>query len=651
MKFNINKIIISFFLIISIIFGLFIFFLIYNNRLKEQIIFFIFIVILYVLFFLFCITIFFFIKKRNIFLTTRFNYYIEKLVSTTGVGLIAYNEKEEIIWASEFILIHLEKNIIGKHILQISPEFSKEYKEGNQKFIFTQNEIIYEVILKPEKNIILFKEVTNEHTVLKEINNDRLIIGELAIDNYQQFQVMFSEEELFKIKYKVIKMLDKLVDKHNFIYKEHGNGRYLIITNQQELEKFIETKFSFLNNLRREFINNNRLSVSIGFGSGTSIINKLSILSKEALLQSQARGGDQVCISHIKKSPEYYGSKSELIASISRVRIKKVSNLLENKLNSNKIKKVIIYGHKNADLDSVGSSLGVAFLASLFNKPVYIQNSTFDDTTKKVMSSYLPAKYKKLFISPFTAKKISDKNTLVIVCDTSNMHNIENPKAFEDIPIDNIFVFDHHRIKSLPSKINNQNCYINPISSSTCEIISEVFKFVHIRVRPDIYIAQMLLNGIYLDTVKFTKTTTSITFHASSYLIENGADSKLASEILKPNEETRKIINKIYTNLQEIKPGHFLATYEGEVSQDVISLAADQILKTQGRKAAYVIAKIPGKNEYKLSARSIKINVQVIAEQLGGGGHYSAAAAVSNESLNIFKTNLIQAIWDNKEES
>lgn len=156
--------------------------------------------------------------------------------------------------------------------------------------------------------------------------------------------------------------------------------------------------------------------------------------------------------------------------------------------------------------------------------------------------------------------------------------------------------------------------------------------------------AQYLLDGIYLDTNTFKKQTSAKTFAAASILQKWGAQNDKSVDTLKFDEKVFKIVQELLANLQEIKKGYFLAYKDIEASTDIISIASDEILRVNGRKAAFVVAKLPGTKTYKMSARGINTNVQIIAEAVNGGGHFGAAAAETTENLNLFVDNIIQAI-------
>ena len=494
------------------------------------------------------------------------------------------------------------------------------------------------------------RDVTHESTLLKHYTNEKTVIGEIEIDNFQEYQTTLSQEEVFKAQSEVIKCLDELVEKYNISYWQHVNGKYVVFLNEETLKILTTQNFDFFKPLRNVKIKDGiQLSLSMGFGTGTSISNQLVLLSKEALLQAQSRGGDQVCVNRLGKQPIYFGSHSEGAKSVSKVKIKQMAYNLENKLNDKNIKRVIVYGHKNADLDALGASFGIVEIAKMFNKEVFIQNTTFDGTTKFAIKKLLSNKgVENIFISPQKANRLTHKKTtLSVIVDTSDLKRIENINLLNDKEVEensNIFIFDHHRVLTLPSGIKSENIYIDTTSSSASEIVVELIQFFKRFIKIRTSVAQMLLNGIYLDTMQFQKSTSARTFQAASFLESKGALSTISTNILKISEKWSKTIQKITASAEEIKPGFFLSVFKDDVDGDVLSKAADEILRVANRKASFVIGKVPGSNSYKLSARGVETNVQVIAENVGGGGHFSAAAAVSNEPLEVFKDNVIQSI-------
>lgn len=588
-------------------------------------------------------------KRENI--RESFDLYIEESISIAGVGLIVFNEAKDIIWISKFVEERVGKKIIGIKLNSLSKSFNEELQKNNPMFRFNMNGAVFQSQVDFIAKTVVIKDVTNEDMVMSQYISEKSVIAEIEIDNFQQLQVILPEEELFKVQTEVIKMLDDLVNSYNLIYLQYSNGKYFIYTNQSVLNTFIEEKFNFLDKIRAiKIMNGVSVSASMGVGSGSSQNKELIDLAKEGLIQALARGGDQVSLIEYNKKPIYFGSKSEIVKLLSKVKIKQISKLIEKIMNLDSIKKVIIYGHVFADLDAVGAALGMSLLAKEFDKEVVIQNNTFDSTTEMVLQKYFSKEEREIFVKKSKAIKMTGKSdTLIIIVDTADLSRIENDKSILGVDPENVFVFDHHRITALPKKIPSTNIYIDTTASSSSEIVSEVLQFVNKKIKPPKQVAQMLLNGIYLDTKQFGNSTSSRTFAAAAWLEYYGALSSISSEILKLPAQYSKLVSKIISLAKEVKQGYFVSSYGGEVPQDIISLAADEILRVQGRKAAIVIAKLPNKQEFKMSARGINTNVQVIADSVGGGGHFAAAAATSKEPLEIFKDNIIQAIISTKE--
>ena len=575
-----------------------------------------------------------------------FDYYVDTMVATTGVGLITFNEDGDIIWTSKFVNDRVERQLIGKNLDTVSSSFTKSYQNGEKRFEFEANKIRYEARVDYENKAIAIKDITNESIVLENYTDEKLVIGELEIDNFQQFQLILSPEDLFRIQSEVISMLDSLSEEINFSYRQYVNGKFIIITNNVSLRTLEKTRFNFLDHLRKvNVIDGIQLSASIGFGSDSVSQKKLASLAKDGLMQAQSRGGDQVGLISTIKKPEFYGSKSEIAKTTSKIKIKQVSSLLEKSLEDKKIKNVIVFGHLYADLDAVGAALGIAAIAQTYKKNVHIQNATFDGTTEKAMLALLSKEEASIFVKPSKIKKLLGlKETIVVVVDTAEEGRTEYPEFIEKVIPENLFVFDHHRVGSLNKNILQTNSYIDTTASSASEIVVEVIQFMKKTIKLPKPYAQMLLNGIFLDTMQFQKSTSSRTFEAAAFLEKHNALAAISTEMLKNSESDARLISEIVSIVKEVKPGYFVASYQGEVPGDIVSKAADEILRTSGRKAAFVIAKIPKSSKFKMSARGLETNVQIIAEAVGGGGHFGAAAAVSDEPLNIFEDNVNQAI-------
>ncbi|MEE3928192.1 DHH family phosphoesterase [Mycoplasmopsis ciconiae] len=578
-----------------------------------------------------------------------FNSFIEDIITNNNFGIITYDNDQKIIWVSSFIKHNLNNDPIGLNVKEFFENYIKNADDLLTKvsFQFNYKSNYYEAQVWPLKNTISIRDITGEMNIIKESNEQKIVIGEIEIDNYQLYQSILSEEQLFNINKQVINKIEKCAQEqgYNLIYRQYTNGKFIVICNEKTLELLQEQEFKNMLNFddTTTFGDQYQLSVSIGFAKGWLSLNDKIDQAKKALLQSKNRGGDQVTIFSNTSAPIYYGSTSVIMSDNSRTQIKLISNLLETKLKSKDVSKVIIYGHNYCDLDSLGSAYALWKIAKNYNKKAYICNITFDTTTEKVIQKYNLRKTD-MFIRPFQANKITDLNTVVIFVDNSAISRTDNPEAINNAKNENIFIFDHHRVGSSVDFCPRSNRYIDPNASSACEIITEIITFMEGKNEIDSTTAQMLMNGIYLDTGQFTKSITPRAFSAASWLESKGARGAISTEILKIDEKTSNLVNELLENIHEVKKGYFLAYKDIEVSNDTISIAADEILKISGRVAGFVVAKQAGTNNYKLSARGIKTNVQIICEAVGGGGHFGTAAAVTNEPLDIFIDNIKQAI-------
>ncbi len=580
-----------------------------------------------------------------------FEHYVEEMVSEAGVGVLIFNTVGIIIYASQFLIERFNSTLIGKNIDDLDEKFTELLFGKDKEFNYINGDITYEVKIDTKNNAIIFKDISSKMSILNQYKSEKTIIGELEIDNFQEYQNILPEEELFQIQSTIIKLLDSLVEEYNVIYRQYVNGKFIIISDEETLTTLADNNFDMFTKLSKSIsISGVKLTVSAGFGAESSVAKDLMSLAKEAISRSHARGGGQVTIAYPNKDYKYFGATSESVAVTSRVKVSQISKILAAKLKDNKIKNVLIYGHSVADLDALGSAYGLYEMAKTFKKKAHIVLGSIDKTSKQALK-HLGINKKEVFLKPTQISKFTKASTVVILTDVADPKRTDNEDALKGYPQDNLFVFDHHRVTSTPAEVLKTNTYIDSSASSASEIISEVMQFSKINIKLSKIGAQLLLSGIYLDTKQFEKQTSSRTFAAASWLESFGAEASISSDLLKLPEEQTKLINKILNNLIEVKPGFYMASYDGEAESDVVSVAADEILRTSGRKAAFVIAKVPGKKQYKMSARSIDQNVQIIAEAVGGGGHFGASAAVSEESLEIFKDNIIQAIVSVKNES
>ncbi|MDD1371314.1 DHH family phosphoesterase [Metamycoplasma hyosynoviae] len=587
------------------------------------------------------------LNKYNYKITKGVNFYIENEISKYGMGSILFLDNGRIIWISDFIQNRFTRKIIGKNIKDV---FKIDFLKETNDFEYEYDNFKYEIHVLYEKNMLIFKDITIRSNIINDYKDQRVVFGEINIDNINLFQSNYSADEVFKIYSLVINILENLSKKYDFVYRQYENGKFFIITNFQTLQLFEQEEFGFFTEENFVYDEQKSVSISAGFAYGILEYNVLGALAKEALLQSQTRGGNQITVLTKDSKPKHYGSHSEISINISRTNVKLIAQILIDKISSDQIKNVVIYGHKNADLDAIGSAYAIYTLAKSFGKEAYIQNNIFDDTGKRQVDK-LFANTPDVFVTPKFAQTITNENTLVILTDVCDEERIENKKAFKGALKNNIIVIDHHRILTMPTYAYINNIYIDSTASSASEIITEIIALTNNKDRLTLTATQLLLDGIYLDTNNLKKHTSSKTFYACSLLEQWGASVEKSTACLKISEEIDIKVKKLIENLQEVKPGYFLSYADIEVSNDIIAIASEEILKIEGRKASFVVGKLEKTNIYKLSARGYNTNVQIIAEAVNGGGHFSSSAAESTEEIEVFVDNIKQAIVSVKNEN
>lgn len=597
------------------------------------------------------------LNNKNKLIDKGINYYVENLVSEMSIGIIIFRPNGEALWVSSFIEERFGDKIINETLKYFNEDIDFLKKFKNFSKIFKKNEYVYRLNFVAQEMVLIVKDITQEFSATHFYEVEKPVIGEVEIDNYQLFRASFSDDEMFNIQTVIKRLFDNLIEKYNLTYRQYSDGKFIIMTNRNNLNKMILSNFKDFEIANDMMMGRARLSLSIGFGCDTSNYGQLIDMSKDALFQSQTRGGDQITIISTIEKTKRFGSKSEISVVKSRTRIKNTANNLKLKLSDKRIKNVVIYGHKFADLDAIGASYALYEVARSLGKNTFIQNVTFDTTGQKAIKKYLK-NYEYIFVSKSKIKSFDKDSTVVIIVDCSESLRVENPNIFNEVKGENLFIFDHHRVSKLDDIVQNLNTYIESTASSASEIITELIQFNEYQKHITKLGAQMLLNGIFLDTNQFRKSTSSRTFAAASLLEDWGASIEETLILMKIPTETNEKIMRIVSQSKEIKPGYWLSYTNEVIPIDVVSIAADEILKIEGRKASFVVAQLPKTSSsssavYKLSARSIGVNVQLIAEAVGGGGHFNAAAATSdssaNESLEAFVDNIIQAIISSKE--
>lgn len=429
-----------------------------------------------------------------------------------------------------------------------------------------------------------------------------------------------------------------------------SNGRFLFVTDDAHIEEAKQKRFRVLDSVRE--IKNTRktmsATVSIGVGRGSSSVAESERWARQALEMALGRGGDQVAVMQGGDTYEFFGGLSKGVEKRDKVRTRVIAATLTDHVSASD--RVLIMGHANSDLDSVGSAVGMwAAVRKGLDKQAHIvinRGSTLAGTLVDLVDDSYPGE--EIFISPAEAMSLATDRSLLIVVDTHSVNYVESRELLERVH--RVVIIDHHRMMVTHIK-NALIFYHEPYASSASEMVTELVQYIRSSAidRVD---AQALLAGISLDTKNFVLRTGVRTFEASAYLRRRGADTVTVKKLFSNSLDSYKRKAQLVSGA-EIYKGCAIATTSWELDDMRVAAAqaADELLSIQGVKASFVLYKMGG--DVSMSARSLgDVNVQLILEVFGGGGHFTMAGAqLKNVSVGEARRQLIRALDEKLEET
>ena len=492
--------------------------------------------------------------------------------------------------------------------------------------------------------MLYFTENTDLIHLQERYNSRQTAVAEIAIDSYQEIFQSSGESVINSISVELAKIFDKWLTDTNAVIKKLVRDRYILILEEDALTKLAQEKFSVLNQVKRISVGNRiPVTLSIGIGAhGESVLENYQAAS-EALELALSRGGDQTVVRDGGKDA-YYGGSSMDLESLSKVKARIVADLLKKEIQKSSC--VLIMGHKVGDMDSLGSALCVyracQFLGVKSKIILNEGNPAINNMLRRLQTS---PEYADLFINTSYALNLVDDDLLAVVVDTSRQAMTECPKLLDYAP--RIAVIDHHRKASDYIK-NTVLDYTESYASSTGELMIEVLQYLIPHVSIPVMEAEAIYAGILVDTKNFTFKTGTRTFQVASYLKSQGVDTVAVRQYFQPDMETYALVSGVTASVKLIKNRIAIAYCPDNVKNQklVTAMAADQLLNIAGVDASFVLCEI--NENIAISARSLgEINVQVILEKMGGGGHLIAAAAVlNNASLDFAERELVKNIME-----
>lgn len=584
--------------------------------------------------------------------------FIAKLNESVGVA------ENEIMYYSETPAVIVDEDYV---VLWCNREFSSQLIDDHEIFgtdiaraldldikeLFTDritkteyNGKLYKVSSIPvEKNdtkliYISFTDISEFAELFSKYKRTRPSVILLVIDNYEDVLQNFKESEKAQVAAATETLLEEFMSRTTGVLRKLSHDKFIAVIEEQHLCEIINSKFKILDNARNITVGDrsNIITLSIGVGRGASTLEESESFAKQALDMCLGRGGDQAAVK-TENGFKFYGGVAKGVEKKSKAKSRIISNAVQEVIHNSS--EVFIMGHRFADLDAVGSGTGLAGAIRMIGEEAYYVVD-FEKNLSHSLVSSIQKEYDDLIISPEEAEQRFSDNSLLIIVDTHNADLVESRKLYE--MAGQKIVIDHHR-KSVNFIDDAVIFYHEPYASSASEMVSEMIQyFKNVNLVPQV-LAEALLAGITLDTKNFVMKTGVRTFEAAAYLRKCGADTIKVKGFFTSSIEDYRKRSELISDAEIIGSCAIaVARMQSDDIRIIAPQAADELLSIENVDASFVIYKTG--NVTNISARSLGIlNVQVIMEKLGGGGHQTMAAVqLENTSFDEAKKMLIEAI-------
>lgn len=571
------------------------------------------------------------------------------------LGIMLYDKDRQIQWINPYLQMYLhDKDIIGSSISSVDKELAK-YIDDAIKSNSKQNKIIkwgdrkFEMVVQDDLGVVYLLDITRYANIEEKYKQERLAIGLIFIDNYDELSQAMGDQNLTNMSSYVQTTLSKYAGQFNSYLKRIDEDHFILLTHMHDLAKMEDNKFSILDKVRTESSRKNMpLTLSIGIAFGSESLNEIADQAQSNLDLALGRGGDQVVVKQSGHEARFYGGKSNPMEKRTRVRARMVSQALVELFKG--VDHVFVQGHRNPDLDAIGSAIGIVKIARIHGVKASVVldvDHVNYDIGRLIAKMQAAGIDKDVFISPKDALEAATDESLLVLTDHSKYSITYDPELYKRLK-NRLIIIDHHRRgEEFPE--NPMLVYIEPYASSTCELVTEMIEYQPQGgegVLTDLE-ASAMLAGITVDSKEFSLRTGTRTFDAASYLRSIGADTQVVSELLKENIDNYLQRSHLVSTIDMIEPNMALLMGEDNKIYDPIitAQAADTALSLEHVDASFALTR-RSKDVIGISARSMgNVNVQVIMEKLGGGGHLSnAATQIKGVTVEEAKDKLLAAI-------
>ena len=572
----------------------------------------------------------------------------KQLLTEMALPYALADDDGRIVWMNQAFqeIIALEKGT-RKNLLSLFPEVTKtdlavdnetaqvhtsfgEYKfrlDLQPIFVSGTEEEDIEALVSRQKLLAVY--LFDETEILRyrqEITDERMVAGLIYLDNYDEALESVEEVRRSLLTALIDRKINKAIGSIEGVVKKLEKDKYFFTIKQKYMEQLEEERFSILEEVKAVNIGNEMaVTLSIGIGMGGDSYSQNYDFARAAIDMALGRGGDQAVVKDGSRI-QYYGGKSQQLEKATRVKARVKAHALRELVETKD--SLLIMGHQMSDIDSFGAAIGIYRIAVALNKKAHIVINQVTSSVQPMMDRFLdnPEYPEDLFLKGPQAAELVDNNTMLVVVDVNRPSITDAPELLKMVKT--IVVLDHHR-QSSEVITNAVLSYVEPYASSTCEMVAEVLQYIAdgIRIKPAE--ADTMYAGIVIDTNNFTNQTGVRTFEAAAYLRRSGADVTRVRKLFRDDMADYKAKAYTITSAEVYRDSFSIGVCpaEGLHSPTIVGAqAANELLEIKGIKASVVLTEY--QNTIYVSASSIdEVNVQVMMEQLGGGGHRTIAGA------------------------
>lgn len=504
-----------------------------------------------------------------------------------------------------------------RYVLNLAPIHTENIQEM-QELDDSDDNVLFNVFLLDETDLLYYR---------KTLEEERAVMALIYFDNYEEVMSGIEYVRRSLLSALLERKLNKYVSGIKGVVRKLEKDRFFLVMRQEALWELQQNNFSLLEDIKTVNIGNEMaVTISMGIGLGGESFEQNYDYARTAIEMALGRGGDQVVLKN-GSDIRYYGGKAKTTERNTRVKARTKAHALRELIEARE--SVMIMGHPISDLDCIGAAMGIYRAAKFSEKRVHIVIGDVSNSVKPLLDTFRnnPEYEEDLFVDRSRALELLDRDTLLVVVDTNRPSYTECPELLKRAT--SVVVMDHHR-QGRETIENTMLSYVEPYASSASEMVAEVVQYYDDRLKLKSAEADAVFAGIVMDTNNFEDKSGVRTFEAAAYLRRNGADVTRVRKLFRDNMEDYKLRAETVQAAEVFDKDYIISicpNHGTSANQTVVAAqAANELLEIKGIKASFVLTEF--ENKIYISARSIdEVNVQVIMEKLGGGGHQSVAGA------------------------